>query len=387
MGNIHACCSDTGSSAPPIVPPPHVAGEGNVSEDEPASEPIPIARTDGSGDGDGDEDPAPPPPLRAPKLRPRRNRGKKSGGGQQKEQQADVGGSRWVFVEETFSGSTNYSSMGAKLDEDGLISDGVDKFKQHPEDYLAIMYQKDMVTWPADQQKYTIIARPGTIGFRPTGCSAEGWMVCMTAKYQCLPPLAEFRSADRDTFTDSFEFNGKKLHHDANPPILPGRGMGVGDVPGLKIIGDIDPGDVSQGSVGDCWLLSAISALAEFDGAVKKLFAKTPQLEVLPQAGPNRYTITLFDLPSWTEVDVVVWRQTIYYLHIGRTTCIAFCFVSLYAVLCRFVRLRASLMFCMFVGPSVYPLFLFLSVILQLPKSEHAISAQNSAIAHAVSRY
>ena len=91
--------------------------------------------------------------------------------------------------------------MGAKLDEDGLISDGVDKFKQHPEDYLAIMYQKVMVTWPADQQKYTIIARPGTIGFRPTGCSAEGWMVCMTAKYQCLPPLAEFRSADRDTFT------------------------------------------------------------------------------------------------------------------------------------------------------------------------------------------
>ena len=80
----------------------------------------------------------------------------------------------------------------------------------------------------------------------------------------------------------------------------------MGDVPGLKLFGDIDPNDVNQGAVGDCWLLSAISALAEFDGAVKRLFAKTADIATLPKDGANTYTITLYDLRTWKAVDVVV---------------------------------------------------------------------------------
>ena len=82
--------------------------------------------------------------------------------------------------------------------------------------------------------------------------------------------------------------------------------MGCGDTPNLKIIGDIDPSDICQGDVGNCWLLSAISALAEFDGAIKRLFRKTPDLDFLPEETPNRYTITLYDLTTWKEVDIVV---------------------------------------------------------------------------------
>ena len=58
--------------------------------------------------------------------------------------------------------------------------------------------------------------------------------------------------------------------------------------------------------VGCCWLLSGISALAEFDGAIKKLFRKTPNLHEMPRSGPNVYTVTLWDLETWTEVDIVI---------------------------------------------------------------------------------
>jgi hypothetical protein len=38
---------------------------------------------------------------------------------------------------------------------------------------------------------------------------------------------------------------GRTLHA-ANAPYRPGRGDGVGDMPGLKIIGDVDPSDIKQ---------------------------------------------------------------------------------------------------------------------------------------------
>jgi hypothetical protein len=38
--------------------------------------------------------------------------------------------------------------------------------------------------------------------------------------------------------------------------------MGIGDSPDVKIIGNVDPSDVHQGTIGDCWLLGAISAVS-----------------------------------------------------------------------------------------------------------------------------
>lgn len=81
------------------------------------------------------------------------------------------------------------------------------------------------------------------------------------ANYQALPPLDEI---ERDAHTDKMSYGGQLLHSEANPPLRPGRGDGVGDMPGLKIIGDVDPSDIHQGYVGDCWLLSGSACHARF---------------------------------------------------------------------------------------------------------------------------
>ena len=45
-----------------------------------------------------------------------------------------------------------------------------------------------------------------------------------------------------------------------------GRGQGILDIEGLEVIQNADPGDVFQGGIGDCWLMSSMSAVAEFAG-------------------------------------------------------------------------------------------------------------------------
>ena len=130
-------------------------------------------------------------------------------------------------------------------------------------------------------------------------------MTALILEYEVLPPEVCLGSY-ADEFTDRAQFAGHLLHHRQNPPLCPGRGQGVADVPFIKIIGDVDPSDIAQGGVGDCWLLSAISCLAEFDGAIKRLFRRTWSLDRMPKEGPNQYTVTLYDLKTWRPVDVTV---------------------------------------------------------------------------------
>lgn len=217
--------------------------------------------------------------------------------------------SRWKMAEHKFGGATSFEKLGRKEPIIGTsIPKGREIFKANPDKYISMIYQSDVATWPPAQHQFTLVHRAGTEGYKPTGVSKNGKMTILMHHYERLPPLKDnvLPAQYRDAYTDTMTHQRQKLHSKTNKPVLPGRGMGVGDMPNLKIIGDVDPSDIFQGTVGDCWLLSGISALAEFDGAVKRLFRKTTNLDQRPLDSPNQYIISLWDLSTWKEVDITI---------------------------------------------------------------------------------
>eukprot|EP00929_Paragymnodinium_shiwhaense_P012636 TRINITY_DN12004_c0_g1_i1.p1 TRINITY_DN12004_c0_g1~~TRINITY_DN12004_c0_g1_i1.p1 ORF type:complete len:1151 (-),score=313.44 TRINITY_DN12004_c0_g1_i1:75-3527(-) len=175
--------------------------------------------------------------------------------------------------------------------------------QQEPHKYFGCMWVQEGYSGPA-----TVY---------PRGCGFyEGGFVrndrqpdatgAMKASYQVLPSQV---TVDPDDYTESClsRYQGRRMTSK-----MPGRGQGVLDSPGLKIVKDVQPSDVCQGGVGDCWLLSAISAMAEFDNAIQTLFKKRDDLFMPPNDSFNKYTIQLYDLRTWKPVDVVVDERLIW---------------------------------------------------------------------------
>ena len=207
-----------------------------------------------------------------------------------------------------FNGKTKFTSRGRQETVKGPIEEGIEEFKENPDKYWAITYQVNLLLVGSSQQEYTLLHRKGTERWRPVSLDPNGWQAAMTHTYERCKPFPDdiLPAQYRDKYTDTMKIRGKTIHTPKNPPLLPGRGMGYMDSPNLKIIGTIDPGDVFQGNVKDCWLLSGISALAEYESAIWKIFRKNQNLKSKPTDTPSLYTISLWDLSTWKEVDIVI---------------------------------------------------------------------------------
>ena len=121
--------------------------------------------------------------------------------------------------------------------------------------------------------------------------STEGWLVAdahggwtdaptvRASEAHCLPTTADL-GGSATLFEDGFAMPGRSAR--------PGRGEGLHDRGTLCLWRWISPVDLKQGSVGNCWLISAIAALAEWPEMVKSLIAQ----HKLSHTG--RFDVTLF---------------------------------------------------------------------------------------------
>lgn len=218
---------------------------------------------------------------------------------------------QWTLKEVQFDGNWTSTTKGRVEQVQGKsIERARQKFEAHPQLFMALFYPTEMLEWPEEEQQYTLIYRADTTGLKPKGVRKKGKVTFLMHYYQPLPSFNDdlLPQKFQDKFTSSMSYQGQKLVTKARKALLPGRGMDLVDDPTIKIIGQVNPSDIAQGQCGNCWLLSGIASLAEFDGAVRRLFRKTPSLDKMPfvDGRANVYTITLWDLRTWKEVDIVV---------------------------------------------------------------------------------
>lgn len=167
--------------------------------------------------------------------------------------------SKWRYMDLEFEGSYSGVKLGKEENVKGKsIKEAMEMFRKKPKKYVALTYQTKALDWNVAQQEYNLIHRKNTENFQ-ADLVPNGWMTLLLHKYEALPSFKNdvLPKEHHDKYTDTIKWNNRIIHSSNNKFLLPGRGMGVADTPNIKIIGDVDPSDICQGFVGDCWYVFA----------------------------------------------------------------------------------------------------------------------------------
>jgi len=147
-------------------------------------------------------------------------------------------------------------------------------------------------SWHEDYEEYRWVVRRGSAKIP----GQAGW--------KCAVYKVKLPTADETTlFKDDFAGTGKALG--ALGPgegwARPGRGEGLGDqLTDVDMIQGIDPCDIQQGTLGDCWLLSSFAAMCEFPTEVRSIVSPNTI------AKDGKYTVKLMDFSQNKVVPVEV---------------------------------------------------------------------------------
>jgi len=194
----------------------------------------------------------------------------------------------------------------------GTIRNAIASFKSSPNVCAAILYQTDMLQEDWEKQRCTVFLRPSevtaTLQFDKEK-DRSGAFTVLEWKCRLLSPDVEVKDDGHEKlWLQPYTHDGKTIK---TRGVSPGRVKGLADVPSLCLWNTISPNDLNQrGGVCNCYMVASFAALAEWPGAIKKLFRKTKGADEMPRSNAaNEYTITLYDLesaPVAREVDVVV---------------------------------------------------------------------------------
>eukprot|EP00929_Paragymnodinium_shiwhaense_P013719 TRINITY_DN121567_c0_g1_i1.p1 TRINITY_DN121567_c0_g1~~TRINITY_DN121567_c0_g1_i1.p1 ORF type:complete len:453 (-),score=94.08 TRINITY_DN121567_c0_g1_i1:257-1615(-) len=127
---------------------------------------------------------------------------------------------------------------------------------------------------------YCYVVKLGTAKYDSPGCGMECYVYKKT-----MPD-------DVDLYEDDFAEDEWKR---------PGRGEGLCDgYRQLSLFAGVDPNDLHQGGLGDCWLISAMATLAEFPDELMALFDR----KTLSEDG--KYVVTLYSYADGQMVPIEI---------------------------------------------------------------------------------
>jgi len=139
-------------------------------------------------------------------------------------------------------------------------------------------------------------------GYMTIGGKTDGCILCkpggsILGKANGVPPdyhlhLLRTHGLPPAKFSDKFN---------CGAALRPGRGEGLADTtPHLTLFHSVSPNDLSQGAMGNCWLISSLAAVAEFP----KLLTSLSKQQVLDPEG--RYDLKLFHplKEEWVPVTI-----------------------------------------------------------------------------------